>query len=228
MLVEQHRSLLTKVDLPHLSRLELSSVRPARAKKSLRSICLTYRCLVVKLIKSRGYHPKVVSTNVWYIRCGASAPTVDQRRNARRLTRGSDGPRASRRKCARRDACNRFARRDVAGDDGAGPDQRAGADRHAADHDRAGPDARAILDAVRRSVQSASRLEVPSLVAARGVLSLTNTAPWPTKTPSPSSTPSQMNVWLWILHLAPTIAPRWISTNGPTASRRRCGSRRGS
>jgi hypothetical protein len=29
-------------------------------------------------------------------------------------------------------------------------------------------------------------------------------------------TPSQMNVWLWILQRAPTLTPRWISTNVPT------------
>src|ERR1700750_2243773 len=29
-------------------------------------------------------------------------------------------------------------------------------------------------------------------------------------------TPSQTNVWLWILQRSPIVAPRWISTNGPT------------
>ncbi len=29
-------------------------------------------------------------------------------------------------------------------------------------------------------------------------------------------TPSQMNVWLEILHRAPTVAFFWISTNAPT------------
>ena len=39
--------------------------------------------------------------------------------------------------------------------------------------------------------------------------------PCPTKTSSSIVTPSQMNVWLWILQRAPTTAPRWISTNVP-------------
>ncbi len=42
-----------------------------------------------------------------------------------------------------------------------------------------------------------------------------NITPWPTNTPSPIRTPSQTNVWLWILQRAPITAPRWISTNVP-------------
>jgi hypothetical protein len=42
-----------------------------------------------------------------------------------------------------------------------------------------------------------------------------NITPWPTNTSLPISTPSQMNVWLWILQRAPIFAPRWTSTNVP-------------
>jgi hypothetical protein len=52
-------------------------------------------------------------------------------------------------------------------------------------------------------------------VVAAGRLSLTNITPWPTKTSSPIVTPSQTNVWLWILQRAPIVAPRWTSTNVP-------------
>ena len=52
-------------------------------------------------------------------------------------------------------------------------------------------------------------LERPSAsVWPAGTLSLMNITPWPTKTSSPISTPSQMNVWLWILQRAPIVAPR--------------------
>ena len=54
-----------------------------------------------------------------------------------------------------------------------------------------------------------------SVVVERGVLSLTNMTPCPTNTSSSIVTPSQMNEWLWILQRAPTVTPRWISTNGP-------------
>ena len=46
-----------------------------------------------------------------------------------------------------------------------------------------------------------------------------NITPWPTKTPSPIVTPSQMKVWLWILQSAPILAPRWISTKVPMRER---------
>ncbi len=39
---------------------------------------------------------------------------------------------------------------------------------------------------------------------------------WPTKTPSSTTTPSQMKVWLLILQLRPMRAPAWISTKVPT------------
>ena len=65
------------------------------------------------------------------------------------------------------------------------------------------------------SAQSASVCSSPSSVVARGNLSLMNITPWPTKTSSSIVTPSQTNVWLWILQRAPMDAPRWISTNGP-------------
>src|SRR5262245_53211343 len=42
-----------------------------------------------------------------------------------------------------------------------------------------------------------------------------NITPCPTKTSSPISTPSQMNVWLWILQRAPIFAPRCTSTKVP-------------
>src|SRR5581483_10053547 len=69
---------------------------------------------------------------------------------------------------------------------------------------------------VRRSIQSASVWSSPSSVVARGYLSLTKITPWPTKTSSARSTPSQTKEWLSILQRAPTLTPRWISTNGPT------------
>ena len=65
------------------------------------------------------------------------------------------------------------------------------------------------------SVQSASVWSPPPSAVARGRLSLMNITPWPTNTPSPIRTPSQTNVWLWILQCAPITAPRWISTNVP-------------
>jgi hypothetical protein len=42
-----------------------------------------------------------------------------------------------------------------------------------------------------------------------------NMTPCPTKTSSSIVTPSQMNVWLWILQLEPMAAPRCTSTNVP-------------
>ena len=42
-----------------------------------------------------------------------------------------------------------------------------------------------------------------------------NVTECPTKTSFSIVTPSQMNVWLWILQRAPIEAPRWISTNVP-------------
>src|SRR6185437_12484271 len=69
------------------------------------------------------------------------------------------------------------------------------------------------------SSQSPPALSSPSSVVARGRRSFTNITPWPTNTSSPISTPEQMNVWLWILQRAPTTAPAWISTNGPTRVR---------
>jgi N utilization substance protein A len=68
---------------------------------------------------------------------------------------------------------------------------------------------------VRSSDQSSSAFGSPDSVVARGNLSLTNRTPCPTKTSSSISTPSQMKVWLEILHAAPITAPRWISTKEP-------------
>src|SRR5438034_8484383 len=68
---------------------------------------------------------------------------------------------------------------------------------------------------VRSSFQSCSVFMAPDSSVARGNLSLVNRVPWPTKTSSSISTPSQMNAWLSILQFAPTMTPRWISTNGP-------------
>src|SRR4029079_18990924 len=65
------------------------------------------------------------------------------------------------------------------------------------------------------SDQSSSDWSAPDSDVARGVLSFTNITPWPTKTSSSIVTPSQMNVWLWILQRAPTAAPRSIPTNRP-------------
>ena len=42
-----------------------------------------------------------------------------------------------------------------------------------------------------------------------------NITPWPMKTLSSMSTPSQMNEWLEILQRFPTRAFFWISTNAP-------------
>src|SRR5205814_5558802 len=58
-------------------------------------------------------------------------------------------------------------------------------------------------------------LSSPDSVAARGLRSLMNITPCPTKTSSPISTPSQMNVWLWILQRRPMRAPRCTSTKVP-------------
>ena len=52
---------------------------------------------------------------------------------------------------------------------------------------------------VRSIVQSSSVWSPPPSAVARGTLSLMNITPWPTNTRSPIETPSQMNVWLWIL-----------------------------
>ena len=107
-------------------------------------------------------------------------------------------------------------RRDVPRDDGSRADERAGADANAAEHHRPGADRRPALDD--RAAAAPSRPAVcraPEPDVARGVLSFTNITPWPTKTSSSIVTPSQMNVWLWILQRAPMTAPRWISTNGP-------------
>jgi hypothetical protein len=46
-------------------------------------------------------------------------------------------------------------------------------------------------------------------------LSLTNSTPCPTNTSSSIVTPSQTNVWLWILQRAPIAAPPCTSTNVP-------------
>jgi hypothetical protein len=62
--------------------------------------------------------------------------------------------------------------------------------------------------------QSASDWSRPSFVA-RGSGSLMNITPCPTKTSSSTVTPSQMKVWLWILHRAPMVTFFWISTNVP-------------
>ena len=98
-------------------------------------------------------------------------------------------------------AGDRRAGRQSRRDDRAGADERARADPHPAEHDGAGPDRGA---AARRRVGSSSQSLVasgalPSVVVAAGRLSLTNMTPCPTKTSSPIVTPSQMNVWLWIL-----------------------------
>ena len=51
---------------------------------------------------------------------------------------------------------------------------------------------------------------------ARGYMSLMNATPCPMNTLSSIVTPSHTNVWLEILHLAPTLAFFWISTKVPT------------
>jgi hypothetical protein len=65
------------------------------------------------------------------------------------------------------------------------------------------------------SSQSSSVCRPPPSAVARGTLSLTKVTPWPTKTRSPISIPSQMKVCDWTLHSAPITAPRWISTKVP-------------
>ena len=105
---------------------------------------------------------------------------------------------------------------DVTRDDGSRADECTGADRGSPPSTTA-PEP---IDAPRsttvvRSTQSSTVCRAPDLDVARGVLSFTNITPWPTKTSSSIVTPSQMNVWLWILHRAPMTTPRWISTNGP-------------
>ena len=65
------------------------------------------------------------------------------------------------------------------------------------------------------TVQSASDCGLPSGFVARGKRSLVNITPWPTKTSSSITTPSQMNVCEEILQRAPTVAFFWISTNAP-------------
>ncbi len=89
------------------------------------------------------------------------------------------------------------------------------ADPHPAEDDRPGADRGAALDDRPSSSQSSSPAARRPSVVARGRLSFTNITPWPTKTSSSIVTPSQMNVWLWILQRAPTTAPLWISTKVP-------------
>ena len=77
--------------------------------------------------------------------------------------------------------------------------------------------------------QSSAVCRAPASVVARGVLSLTNMTPWPTKTSSSIVTPSQMNVWLWILQRAPIDGAALDLDERPDReSRRRSRSRRGS
>src|SRR6185437_13316799 len=97
-------------------------------------------------------------------------------------------------------------------DYGSSPDDRPGTDYQAAQEPILAPSSTRVSS----SFQSASVRSNPSSVVACGYLSLTNTAPCPTNTPSPIITPVQMKAWLWILQSAPIWAPRWISTNGPT------------
>ena len=54
-----------------------------------------------------------------------------------------------------------------------------------------------------------------------------NMTPWPTKTSSSIVTPSQTNVWLWILQRAPIEAFFWISTKVPIRVSSPIGSRTG-
>ena len=68
---------------------------------------------------------------------------------------------------------------------------------------------------VRSRVQSSSVWGEPSGRVARGRRSFMNMTPWPTKTSSSISTPSQTNVWLEILQRAPMRAPFCISTKVP-------------
>ena len=116
----------------------------------------------------------------------------DSRRRSRRSRRLASRPRPRRRGRARRSGPRRGSRRPSRSTRRARPPSAATSSRR----------------------PSAAR---PPSVVARGNLSLMNITPCPTKTSSSSSTPSQTNVWLWILQFAPTTAPRWISTNGPIA-----------
>src|SRR5690349_17047200 len=76
------------------------------------------------------------------------------------------------------------------------------------------------IEAARRTIvcsmrQSLSSFGAPSKVAARGLRSLMNTTPWPTKTSSSIVTPVHTKLWLEILHRCPTFAPRCTSTKAP-------------
>src|SRR5262249_38342056 len=67
-----------------------------------------------------------------------------------------------------------------------------------------------------RQTRVGSFVQVPAAAAAAdGCRSLVNSTPWPMKTSSSMTTPSQMNVWLWMRQRRPTVAPRWISTKVP-------------
>src|SRR5437879_3450002 len=71
------------------------------------------------------------------------------------------------------------------------------------------------LTRIGSSFQSLGCFAEPSALTAVGQRSFRKVTLWPTKTSSSMLTPSQMNVWLWILQRAPTRAPFWISTNVP-------------
>ena len=100
---------------------------------------------------------------------------------------------------ARRVAGDDRPGRHVAGDYGAGAHQRIGADAQAGENDAPEPIAAPRSTVVRCIAQSPSVLSSPLAPSARGKRSLTNITPWPTNTSSSMSTPSQTNVWLWIL-----------------------------
>src|SRR5213078_4505739 len=63
--------------------------------------------------------------------------------------------------------------------------------------------------------QSASVCKRPSASVARGIRSLMKVTLCPMNTSSSNVTPSQMKLWLEILHRFPIFAPFWISTNVP-------------
>ena len=82
------------------------------------------------------------------------------------------------------------------------------ADANPSEHHRTRADRRPALDDRLEALPVRLALKSPSVVVARGYLSLTNMTPCPTKTSSSIVTPSQMNEWLWILQFAPITAPR--------------------
>ena len=104
---------------------------------------------------------------------------------------------------------------DVPRDDGAGADERARPDRTPPSTTAPEPiDAPSLDDRLEQRPVVRSACSSPSVVVARGLVVDEHHAV-PDEDVVADATPSQTNVWLWILQRAPIGAPRWISTNGP-------------